>query len=47
VNSWYQLLLLNMVQGRYLRLAKRPVMEYDWLTLWSLIQDMEQARVME
>ena len=44
MNSWYQLLLLNMAQGRYLNLSRRLTTQYDWLTLWSLIQE-EQARV--
>ncbi len=43
--SWYQLLLWNMSQGKYLRLGKRPVTEYDWV-FWVLVQDM-QARVNE
>jgi hypothetical protein len=45
--SWYQLLLIDMQRGRYLRLGQRPVEEYNWMTLWMLVQDMEQARVSE
>lgn len=29
-------LLLDMAQGKYLHLGKRPVNEYDWWTLWLL-----------
>ena len=44
MNSWYQLLLLNMSRGEYLNLSRRLPTQYDWLTLWMLIQE-EQARV--
>jgi len=37
VNSWQQLLLIQMTQGRYLNLSRRPVTQYDWWTLWTLI----------
>lgn len=45
MNSWYQLMLLGMARGSYLRLGPRPVTQYDWVTLWTMIQEMEQARV--
>jgi len=44
LNSWYQLLLMNMAQGKYLNLSRRLPTQYDWLTLWGLVQE-EQARV--
>lgn len=44
MNSWYQLMLLKMAQGQYLRLGPRLVTQYDWLVLWGLIQE-EQVRV--
>ena len=44
MNSWYQLLLLHMAQGRYLNLSPRLKTQDDWLILWSLIQQ-EQVRV--
>ena len=44
MNSWYQAMLLAMAKGQYLNLSKRPLTQYDWLTLWMLIQE-EQERV--
>lgn len=41
--SWYHLLLIDMNRGKYLNLSQRSVTQYDWLTLWMLIE--EQARV--
>lgn len=39
--SWYHLLLIDMNRGKYLH-WRQPT-QYDWLTLWMLIE--EQARV--
>lgn len=44
MNSWYQLLLFYMAQGRYLQLGQ-PVTDFNWLVLRSLVWDMEQVRV--
>ncbi|MEE9569457.1 MAG: hypothetical protein V3W37_08730 [Candidatus Binatia bacterium] len=45
MNSWHQLLLWNMAQGRYLHLGKRELNTGDWVGLWVLVQEMEQVRV--
>ena len=37
MNSWSQLLLLGMMNGKYLRLG-RPANQYDWIMLWGLTQ---------
>ena len=34
------LLLLDMMQGKYLHLGQRPVTAYDWLTLWMLAYEV-------
>lgn len=39
MNSWYQLLLWNMSQGKYL--SKREFSQYDWAVLWALIQESQ------
>jgi hypothetical protein len=46
MTSWYHLLLLDMSRGKYLNLSKRLTTQYDWLTLWGLVQE-EQVRVMQ
>ena len=40
MNSWQTLLLIQMVQGRYL--ASKPPDEHDWVVLWGLVIDMDE-----
>jgi hypothetical protein len=44
VNSWQTLLMIDMARGKYLSLSRRPPTQYDWLTLWGLVQE-EQVRI--
>ncbi len=39
MNSWQTLLLADMLRGKYLRLG-RPVNEHDWLSLWTMAQEV-------
>ena len=45
MNSWYQAMLLNMARGQHLHLSRRDYTLYDWVMLWSLME--EQVRVMK
>ncbi len=47
MNSWYQLLLMNMAQGRYLNLSRRLPTQYDWVVLWNMIGEPVTVRVTE
>ena len=46
IPNWYHLLLIDMARGKYLNLSPRPCNQYDWIALWSLIQE-QQVRVSE
>ncbi|KKK68407.1 hypothetical protein LCGC14_2944370 [marine sediment metagenome] len=37
------MLLLDMVQGKYLHLGQRPATEYDWWTLWMLAYEVNKV----